>query len=110
VHVRDFTYIFERVDPGTLHRLNRLWRGGSTGEYLRLRIFSWQYFNYAIVVAIFRWLWNTTMQEVFGLKELSFWQAFKIMLLAGILFGGQRAIDVPQQFSEDTAPAAVQSK
>jgi uncharacterized membrane protein len=64
----------------------------------------------AIIVAIFRWLWNTTMPEVFGLKELSFWQAFKIMLLAGILFGGQRAMDVPQQFSDDTAPAEVQSK
>ncbi|MGB5425971.1 MAG: hypothetical protein WBN95_04210 [Gammaproteobacteria bacterium] len=64
----------------------------------------------AIMVAVFRWLWNTTMPEVFGLRELSFWQAFKIMLLAGILFGGHRAMDVPQQISEETAPAAVQSE
>jgi uncharacterized membrane-anchored protein YhcB (DUF1043 family) len=64
----------------------------------------------AIIVAIFRWLWNTTMPEVFGLRELSFWQAFKILLLAGILFGGHRAMDVPQQISEETAPAAVQSE
>jgi len=64
----------------------------------------------AIIVTIFRWLWNTTMPEVFGLKQLSFWQAFKIMLLAGLLFGGHRAMDVPQQISEDTAPAAVQSE
>jgi hypothetical protein len=63
-----------------------------------------------IIVTIFRWLWNTTMPEVFGLKQLSFWQAFKIMLLAGLLFGGHRAMDVPQQISEDTAPAAVQSE
>jgi hypothetical protein len=63
----------------------------------------------AIVVAIFRWLWNTTVPEVFGLRELSFWQSFKIMLLAGILFGGHRAVDVPQQVSEETAPAATQS-
>ena len=55
----------------------------------------------AIMVVIFRWLWNTTMPEVFGLKELSFWQAFRIMLLAGILFGGQRAMDVPQQLYQD---------
>ena len=64
----------------------------------------------AIIVAIFHWLWNTTMPEVFGLRELSFWQAFKILLLAGILFGGHRAMDVPQQISEETAPAAVQSE
>ena len=65
---------------------------------------------FAIIVAIFRWLWNTTMPEVFGLRELSFWQALKIMLLAGILFGGHRAVDVPQQISEDAAPAAEQSE
>jgi len=64
----------------------------------------------AIMVAIFRWLWNTTMPEVFGVRELSFWQAFKIILLAGILFGGHRAMDVPQQISGETAPAAVQSE
>jgi hypothetical protein len=64
----------------------------------------------AIMVVVFRWLWNTTMPEVFGLRELSFWQAFKIMLLAGILFGGHRAMDVPQQISEETAPAVIQSE
>jgi hypothetical protein len=64
----------------------------------------------AIMVVVFRWLWNTTMPEVFGLRQLSFWQAFKIMLLAGILFGGHRAMDVPQQISEETAPAAAQAE
>jgi hypothetical protein len=64
----------------------------------------------AIMVVVFRWLWNTTMPEVFGLRELSFWQAFKIMLLAGILFGGQRALDVPQHMSGDPAPTAAQAE
>ena len=64
----------------------------------------------AILVVVFRWLWNTTMPEVFGLRELSFWQAFKIMLLAGILFGGHRAMDVPQQISDENPSAAVQSE
>ena len=57
----------------------------------------------AILVLLFRWLWNSTMPEVFGLRELSFWQAFKIMLLAGILFGGHRAVDVPNSITHDTA-------
>jgi len=64
----------------------------------------------AILVVVFRWLWNTTMPEVFGLRELSFWQAFKIMLLAGILFGGHRVMDVPKQISDETSSAAVQSE
>jgi hypothetical protein len=41
-----------------------------------------------IGVALFQWLWNITMPEVFGLKEITFWQAFRLMLIAGILFGG----------------------
>lgn len=64
----------------------------------------------AILVLVFRWLWNTTMPEVFGLSELSFWQAFKIMLLAGILFGGQRALDVPQHMSSDPVPTATKTE
>lgn len=42
----------------------------------------------ALITIIFRWLWNTTVPEVFGLKEVSFWQAFRILLLSAILFGG----------------------
>lgn len=42
----------------------------------------------AIVTLIFRWLWNSTLPDVFGLKSLSFWQAFKILLISSMLFGG----------------------
>jgi hypothetical protein len=42
----------------------------------------------AIVTAIFQCLWNMTMPEVFGLKEIRFWQAFRLLILAGLLFGG----------------------
>ena len=64
----------------------------------------------AIVVVVFRWLWNTTLPEVFGLKEISVWQALKIILLAGILFGGQRAVDLPHSMSPDPAPATTRSE
>jgi hypothetical protein len=53
----------------------------------------------AILVVIFRWLWNSTLPEVFGVREVTFWQAFKIMLLASILFGGHRVVEMPQQVS-----------
>jgi len=42
----------------------------------------------AIVTLIFRWLWNSTLPDVFGFKTLSFWQAFKILLISSMLFGG----------------------
>ena len=58
----------------------------------------------AIVVVIFRWLWNSTMPEVFGVKELSFGQSLKILILAGILFGGHKVVEVPQEMSAEPAP------
>jgi|APCry1669189241_1035207.scaffolds.fasta_scaffold17267_2 hypothetical protein len=41
-----------------------------------------------IAVGLFLWLWNMTMPQVFGLKTVTFWQAFRLLLMAGILFNG----------------------
>lgn len=41
-----------------------------------------------LVVALFQWLWNMTMPDVFNLKKINYWQAFRLMLIAGLLFGG----------------------
>lgn len=38
--------------------------------------------------ALLQWLWNITMPDVFGLKQITFWQAFRLLIIAGILFGG----------------------
>lgn len=38
--------------------------------------------------AIFQWLWNTTMPEVFGLGEIRYWPAFRLLLIAGFLTSG----------------------
>jgi hypothetical protein len=47
-----------------------------------------------ILALLFVWgvqlLWNILMPEIFGLKMISFWQAFGILLLSKILFGGFR--------------------
>jgi hypothetical protein len=62
----------------------------------------------AIFTVIFRWLWNTTMPDVFGVKSLTLWQALKILILAGILFGGHRAvIDAPQKSTQTPAATAT---
>lgn len=42
----------------------------------------------AVITLFFRWLWNTTVPDVFGASPVDFWQAFKIMLLSAMLFGG----------------------
>jgi hypothetical protein len=38
--------------------------------------------------AIFQWLWNMTMPEVFGLNPITFWQAFRLLVIAGFLTSG----------------------
>mgnify|MGYP001060447094 CR=1 FL=1 len=39
------------------------------------------------LTALLQWLWNITMPEVFNLKTIDYWQAFRLLLIAGILFG-----------------------
>lgn len=41
-----------------------------------------------IVTGILQWLWNITCPQVFRLPEITFWQAFRLILISGILFGG----------------------
>jgi len=33
-----------------------------------------------------RWLWNWLMPSIFGLAKISFWKAFGVNILCGILF------------------------
>lgn len=33
-----------------------------------------------------KWLWNGTMPELFGLKEINWWMAWKLSLLCAFLF------------------------
>ena len=40
------------------------------------------------VAALFKWLWNITIPEVFGLKDITYWQGFRLMIIGLILFGG----------------------
>ena len=42
---------------------------------------------FGIVIALFQWLWNTTMPQVFDMKAITFWQACRLLILAAALFG-----------------------
>ena len=37
-----------------------------------------------VISALLRWLWNMTVPQVFGLKEITYWQAFRILIIAAI--------------------------
>ena len=41
---------------------------------------------FILITSLLRWLWNITIPEVLGLKEITFWQAFRILIIASILF------------------------
>ena len=40
-----------------------------------------------IVPALLQWLWNMTIPELFGSKEIRYWQAFRLIIICQILFG-----------------------
>lgn len=47
-----------------------------------------------IVPAIFQWLWNETMPDLFRLPLITYWQAFRLLLIAAILIGGPGVVHV----------------
>ena len=48
--------------------------------------------GFVVFVVVFRWIWNHTVPAVFGLNEITFWQAVGILILASILTGGHRIV------------------
>lgn len=40
-----------------------------------------------LVVFITQLLWNYVMPDVFGLREIGFWQTLALLVLSGIFFG-----------------------
>jgi hypothetical protein len=40
------------------------------------------------ITVLFEYLWNTTMPQVFNLKLITFWQAFRLLLIGSLLTGG----------------------
>lgn len=40
------------------------------------------------ITALFHVLWNDTIPSIFGLRRITFWESFRLLLLAWLLFGG----------------------
>lgn len=44
---------------------------------------------FALVLGfVVQWLWNWLIPDIFGLNPISYWQAFGLLFLAKLLFGG----------------------
>jgi hypothetical protein len=41
-----------------------------------------------LVAWLLKYLWNITMPQIFNLNQVTYWQAFRLLLIAAILFGG----------------------
>lgn len=50
-----------------------------------------------LVIAVVQYLWNWLMPDIFGLREITYWQAFGLFLLAKLFFGGKPG--KPRRFS-----------
>jgi len=55
-----------------------------------------------LFVTLFGWavhsLWNVLMPEIFGLPQISFWQALGLLTLSWLLFGGWRGMPRRHRF------------
>ena len=57
------------------------------------------------------WLWRVTLGDIFGLKSISFWQAWGLILLSQILFKAHMYRSLPARpmrgryFDRDAGPA-----
>lgn len=40
-----------------------------------------------IFSAILKWLWNNTITGIFGLRQITFWEALRLMIIAALIFG-----------------------
>lgn len=45
-----------------------------------------------LVPWLLRWVWNMTCPQLFGAPTITYWQAFRLLVLVGILFGGWRVL------------------
>lgn len=43
---------------------------------------------FTAVLFLTQWIWNSTIADIFKLRPITLWEAFKIILLSAIIFGG----------------------
>lgn len=61
-----------------------------------------------LVVWLLRWLWNITMPALFQLKQVTYWQAFRLMIIAAILFGGRSQLVTKTRLAQKIARQRIE--
>jgi len=41
-----------------------------------------------IFSGLLMFLWNITIPGIFRIREITYWEAFRLLIIAGLLFGG----------------------
>lgn len=41
-----------------------------------------------LLAGLLMWLWNITITRIFSIREVSYWEAFRLIIIAHILLGG----------------------
>jgi hypothetical protein len=60
---------------------------GSVSAMFGLIAVLWVIVTTFIAAAVLKWLWNITLPELFGFKTVRYWQAFRLMIIAQLIFG-----------------------
>ena len=42
-----------------------------------------------ILSGVLMWLWNITITRIFNIREITYWEALRLLIISAILFGGQ---------------------
>lgn len=40
-----------------------------------------------VSAALLEWLWNITIPDIFGIREITIWEALRLMFISALLFG-----------------------
>ena len=60
---------------------------GESAEYSMEALRKQYGLDRPIHIQYLKWIWNVLMPDLFGLKEITYWQAFGMVILAKLLFG-----------------------
>ena len=63
-----------------------------------------------VIVWLLKWLWNITIPAVFNLKSITYWQAFRLLLIAVILFGRPQSRWEGRQKIKESVKPSIQEK
>lgn len=49
--------------------------------------FLWSVIMLFILSGLLMWLWNITITRIFNLREITYWEAFRLLIICSLLFG-----------------------